>query len=248
MRSHNLVLLWREKRISLCSGNWCERAQVLFLWQKLRASRRLLSKDVWHLKWNNGRSCLQSAGVMQQNWGGWRGALQHRAIHRAAQRCCCMKGAYLQKLMQFSSFVTKRPGGKLYRNGTRWYKSTVQQRLKDTTSWNLGQSTMLQPEYTWPVPVRRRKRRRKWFKPCNSVFRSVSRNLDLAVLPSTQLAATACMSMICCVVLSWPVRKCTSIPILSSLWHILICSSYVYTVFQLKLMYVCIFMCPCACV
>ena len=85
-----------------------------------------------------------------------------------AQRLCCMKGAYQQKLMQFSSFVTKRPGHKLYRNGTRWYKRTVQQRLKDTTSWNSRQSTMLEPEYTWPVLMRRRKGRRKCSKPCNS--------------------------------------------------------------------------------
>lgn len=69
-------------------------------------------------------------------------------------------------------------------------------------------------------------------KPCNSICPSVSRILGLATLPSTKL--TVRHQLLCCVKPS--TRKCPSVPILSSLWLVLICSN-VYMVYQLWLIY-----------
>lgn len=69
-------------------------------------------------------------------------------------------------------------------------------------------------------------------KPCNSICPSVSRILGLVTLPSQW--HTGCVSPICCVVQNhlWE----NSVPILSSLWLVLICSN-VYMVYQLWLIY-----------
>lgn len=112
----------KKKLIPLCSVNWCERA-LMFSWQKWRTSRKLTSKDVWHLKWSNAIACSRWNAAELSSLDKRLARQSSSPGSRDKLRCIAAQSkAFLQKLMHFSSFVTKRLGDKLYGNDTRWYK------------------------------------------------------------------------------------------------------------------------------